>query len=255
MRINRKLKTTFNKVSRLYESARPEYPKSIYSYIKKLSKLKKGEKILDVGCGSGQFTKFFIRNFNATGIDIGENFIKIAKNNNKAKFICTSFEKCKFPKESFDLITSAQAWHWIEPKTSLKKAHKLLKNQGHIAFIWYFTDDSSSVVKKAGKIFDKYQKKYKTYGNRSRLIQYSAETRKKLSSCGFFTNIEKNIYVKNEKFSLERYVAFISTYGWVNNLPEEKRNKMIKEIRKVLQNEKQPFVIKFKYIMLTAQKK
>ena len=40
MRINRKLKTSFNKVSRLYESARPEYPKSIYSYIKKLSKLK-----------------------------------------------------------------------------------------------------------------------------------------------------------------------------------------------------------------------
>ena len=122
MRINRNLKTTFNKVSKLYESARPDYPKAISSDIIKFSKLKKGDKILDVGCGSGQFTKFFIKNFNTTGIDIGKNFISSAKNKHSAKFICTSFENSKFPEKFFDLIISAQAWHWIEPSMALDRA-------------------------------------------------------------------------------------------------------------------------------------
>ncbi|MBI4163200.1 MAG: hypothetical protein HY513_05955 [Candidatus Aenigmarchaeota archaeon] len=59
MRINRKLKTNFEKVSRAYNRTRLTYPDKLVKDIIKISKLKAGAKILDIGCGTGQMTKLF----------------------------------------------------------------------------------------------------------------------------------------------------------------------------------------------------
>ena len=47
----------------------------------------------------------------------------------------TSFEAYK-PDKRFDLLLSAQAFHWIEPEFGIKKTAELLKPNGSVALVW-----------------------------------------------------------------------------------------------------------------------
>ncbi|MBU0460499.1 MAG: class I SAM-dependent methyltransferase, partial [Nanoarchaeota archaeon] len=89
MKVNRKLKTTFGNVSRIYEKSRVTYPEKLIEDIISFAKESKDAKILDVGCGSGQATSAFSkRGFSVLGVDVSRKLIDIAKKKcPKAKFI------------------------------------------------------------------------------------------------------------------------------------------------------------------------
>jgi hypothetical protein len=52
----RALRTTFEQVSELYDSSRPEYPALIFDDLVALAELAATAKILEIGCGTGQAT-------------------------------------------------------------------------------------------------------------------------------------------------------------------------------------------------------
>lgn len=50
--------------------------------------------------------------------------------------------------EKYDMIYSAQAFHWIDKKVKYKKCHELLKDNGYHVLFWYNPyDDKLSVTK------------------------------------------------------------------------------------------------------------
>ena len=260
MRIDRKLKTTFDKVSRLYELVRVGYPEKLVDDIIKFSQLPKGSKLLDIGCGSGKATILLAeRDFEITGIDIGKNLIGIAKLKSKKlkniKFILGSFENTEFPNNYFDIIISAQAWHWIDPSQGYRKIHRLLKHGGSLAFFWYFPlSGESHVLKKLGEVFDKYNPHRRKTGYTSRLIPFSIEVREKLISSGLFKNVNRRVYYKQGIVTAKRFIEIALTYGWIQSLQKEKRERLINELSEILRGQK-PFSMPYKYILLQAKKK
>lgn len=67
-------------------------------------------KILDVGCGSGVSSDYWVRRFacDVTGVDPAERLIE--RNSSKlSKFVVGSAEQLPFEKESFDLVVSFTA--------------------------------------------------------------------------------------------------------------------------------------------------
>jgi len=72
---------TYNKISKIYAS---KYFNDLAdsSYIDDFLKtLKRGSKVLDVGCGPGTFTKYILgKGFNAEGVDLSDEMIDIARN-------------------------------------------------------------------------------------------------------------------------------------------------------------------------------
>ena len=68
-----------------------------------------GKKLLEVGCGTGQWSKFFsARGFEVTGIDISEPMIKIAKNKNIARssFHVVDGHRTPFADNTFDIAAA-----------------------------------------------------------------------------------------------------------------------------------------------------
>ena len=113
---------------------------------------------------------------------------------------------------------------------------------------------SQFFLTKVGKIFDKYKNAdFKPYV--SMLIPFFVKTKKNLNSSKLFMNIKQKVYFKKQKFIRRNYISLVLSYGWVQKLPKERRNKMVEEIREILKNEKQAFYLPYKYILLTAQKK
>lgn len=95
-----------------------------------------GNKVLDVGCWTGQFTGLVAPLCQVTGIDINREAIKFAqKHHPQAVFLLASVLSLPFDDNSFDVVTF---WEVLEhlPKGEEKKAFKeisrVLKNKGRL---------------------------------------------------------------------------------------------------------------------------
>ena len=102
--------------------------------IKKIKRYKKSGRLLDVGCGDGDFLFGMSQTgFEAFGIDTSTEACKIAqqKLKNKNGIYNSELRECEFPDKFFDVITF---WHTLEhlphPNQELKEGHRILKDNG-----------------------------------------------------------------------------------------------------------------------------
>lgn len=102
------------------------------------------KKILDVGCGCGDWLRFFAEmrgnSQNLIGIDITSHRISRAGLVNPAiKFVAGDVTELPFPNNSFDIITQFFTFEHLLENSDLEKAAKevsrVLKDQG--IFIWF----------------------------------------------------------------------------------------------------------------------
>lgn len=129
---NVKLRTTFNNVSSLYDSVRPNYPEQLFDDLIETVQLQKDAKLLEIGPGTGQATQPFVkRGFNITAVELGNDLADFVRkkfaDNNNFKVITGAFENIDLKDKSFDLIYSATAFHWIKSEIKFSKPYKILK--------------------------------------------------------------------------------------------------------------------------------
>ncbi|WP_046173537.1 class I SAM-dependent methyltransferase [Domibacillus indicus] len=99
-----------------------------------------GKTVLDVGCGMGQFAAYCVENGAASvlGIDISEKMIEQAQRSNPHPGItyrCVPIEDFESPGQSFDLIVSSLAIHYVEDYPALVgKVSGLLRGGGEFIF-------------------------------------------------------------------------------------------------------------------------
>lgn len=110
-------------------------------YIDKfLEKLPKDGKILDVGCGPGQFTKYMMdKGFQVEAVDYSNEMLTIAKQRVPAgSFRQMDMRELDFENESFDGLLVAYSLIHIPtediPKT-MRGFHRILKSQGYMEII------------------------------------------------------------------------------------------------------------------------
>ncbi len=112
--------------------------KVILPNLLRLMEVKPGEKILDVGCGTGFFAAEFSR-FGAkvSGIDVGEELLAIArKNAPKSEFLSASADAIPFGNEFFDkavFVLSLQ--NMADMKKAVSEAVRTLKSGGKIFLV------------------------------------------------------------------------------------------------------------------------
>ena len=122
------MSSIFNKkyVSTTYKGKKTSYPEKFCDYL--FSEFEKGSKLLDVGCGNGDFTLELSKlGFDVQGIDISE------EHNLGDRFTKTNIqtEKYPFPDNHFDLVFSKSVIeHLREPDFLFDEVHRVLKPGG-----------------------------------------------------------------------------------------------------------------------------
>jgi SAM-dependent methyltransferase len=105
-----------------------------------LSLLPKGSKILDIGCGPGQFTKYIIeKGYLGEGIDLSPEMIKAAANLiPDGKFQVMDMRRLSFPPSHFDGLLVAYSFLHISEKDALSTLigmYKILKPKGILSLL------------------------------------------------------------------------------------------------------------------------
>lgn len=134
-------KDLFSTQSKAYAQFRPSYPKELFDYILQFVEEKK--LAWDCATGNGQAAKILADCFEKVeASDISKAQINNAvKKPNIQYHICPA-EKTPFTDNSFDLITVAQAYHWLNWKKFHDEATRAGKNNSVIA-VWGYSNFST----------------------------------------------------------------------------------------------------------------
>lgn len=130
----------FDPVAHAYDRHRPGYPDRLYSDLIELTGLTPRSKVLEVGVGTGKATRgLAARGIPVLGLEPGPDMAARARANFEAfshiKIATETFESCPLESGSFDLVYSAQAFHWVAPEVRFVKASQVLKGErvpGHL---------------------------------------------------------------------------------------------------------------------------
>ena len=138
----RRYGTVFNEVAAEYDRHRPAYPDELVDQACQAAGIGSGDHVLEVGCGSGQLTRSLAaRGLHVTALEPGENLVALARRNlagtGEVEFLTAQFEDALLPREQFQAVFSASAFHWMDPKVSWQKAADVLVPGGSLALIQY----------------------------------------------------------------------------------------------------------------------
>ncbi len=130
------MKDRFSKHANQYAQYRPTYPPALYDFIYK--HVQHFDVVWDCGTGNGQ-----------AACDLSKKFKKVFATDSSAKQIENAYqaenvfysianEKSSFAEKSVDLITVAQAAHWLNKEAFSQEAKRVAKPNGIIA-IWGYS--------------------------------------------------------------------------------------------------------------------
>jgi SAM-dependent methyltransferase len=131
----------FGEEAELYDQARPSYPTPLIDDVVALSG--GHARALDAGCGTGKATVLLAaRGLTGVGVEPDPAMAAVARRHLAGspdwRVEVSGFEGWSPPAgdSRFDLLVSAQAWHWFRPDTRFRKAHELLRPGGWLALWW-----------------------------------------------------------------------------------------------------------------------
>ena len=162
----------WGKTSSDYAKYRDIYPQEFYDYILSLGLCKDGQRVLDLGTGTGVLPRNMYR-YGAewTGTDIAENQIAQAKALAKEagmniEFFTCRAEEVSFPENTFDVITACQCIWYFDHSVTSETFARMLKSGGKFLILymgWLPYEDV--VAGKSEKIILKHNPDWTAYGD------------------------------------------------------------------------------------------
>jgi SAM-dependent methyltransferase len=132
----------FDEIAAEYDRRRPAYPDELVDRACQVAGIGSGDQVLEVGCGSGQLTRGLVaRGLHVTALEPGTSLIALARQNlagaGEVEFVNAQFEDAPLPREQFQAVFSASAFHWVDPKVSWQQAADALVPGGTLALMQY----------------------------------------------------------------------------------------------------------------------
>jgi SAM-dependent methyltransferase len=137
----------FDQHAEAYDRFRPAYPDAVIDEV--LGPVPAGLDVLDVGCGTGIAARQMAqRGAKVLGVELAPRMAEIARAHGLDVEIA-AFEGWDAAGRSFDRVTSAQAWHWLDLPVATAKAASVLRPGGRLCLIWnggYQPDDLADAL-------------------------------------------------------------------------------------------------------------
>ena len=130
----------WGRTSEDYAKFRDIYPQEFYDHILARGLCRDGQKVLDIGTGTGVIPRNLYRySAHFTGADISENQISQAKRLSEGmniSYVVSPTEELSFPDASFDVITACQCFWYFKHEQTAPNFHRMLKPGSHLLVLY-----------------------------------------------------------------------------------------------------------------------
>ncbi|MFL0245554.1 class I SAM-dependent methyltransferase [Candidatus Clostridium stratigraminis] len=221
-----------------YEIARPGYPTQLFKDIVDFSVLKKDAKILEIGSGPGQATDYFVKNrYSITGLEIEDKQVQylLEKYSEYHNFnsICSFFEDYDDLEETFDLIFSATAFHWIKPEVGYPKAYNLLKKGGVMAVFWHLSsiiEPKTEMLIEIRNIYRKLAPEFDDYLSPEDAEDLHNLRLSEIQTNNLFDRPVSMVYRWDDEYTTERYLKLINSISDFHDLDYDKKKAILETV-------------------------
>jgi SAM-dependent methyltransferase len=243
------LKRTFGTAAAQYHRARPGYPAELVAAV--LADDASGarpsarrRRMLEVGCGSGQATKDFVGHATElVAVDISADLIAIAERELAGpglRFVVGPFEDVAIEGSAFDLLLSAQSFHWIDLARGWPRVDELLVAGGRIALFWTFVRfEGSELLHRVRTILLEHAPQFDFWPDSSdaRYLSYGGEWQGELDGSGLFTAARVSSFDGSIGHTSVSFCDWLQSLSWFRALPEEGRSALLRDVGSVLPDE------------------
>jgi SAM-dependent methyltransferase len=124
-----------------YVKYRPTYPPELMSYIRDILQSESPRRVVDVGAGTGIFSKLLLSlGYEVTAVEPNE-AMRIAAEKDLNSYsnyrsLAAAAEDTGLPSNSFDAVFAAQAFHWFDAQKAHFEFSRILKPRGIVGLIW-----------------------------------------------------------------------------------------------------------------------
>lgn len=233
-------KKSFNQAAVLYDEARPSYPEPLIEDVIRITNISGDDKLLEIGAGTGKATvQFARRGFGVHCVELGDNLAAVLK----AK--CSDYPGITVDVDSFEswepeagkrfnLIYSAQAFHWIDPLIKYKKCHELLAPNGYLALFWYDdVEQESGAFTEIKALLGDYIPDFNKGINQAEQVEAQKQ---EIFFSGYFRDIQVSEYFRDYTVSSDDYIKIINSHSGFMALADFTKAELAREIRNIIAN-------------------
>ena len=230
-------------VNQLYQViyARPDYPDTLIEDVLGFSQFPANGKILEIGCGTGIATKMFSeKGCRIVGLEPAPEMAALARKRIKrfarVNIIEKKFEEWNPGDERFDLVVSAQAFHWVRPEIGYRKAALLLKPSGKLALFWNLRRPfEADLENEIGRIYQNYFTGQPWFSTASQSLKASILQRTaSIEASGFFGQVSLKQYRWEKKYTRLEYLNLLGSYADHHIMEENKKKLLFSKIAELL---------------------
>ena len=234
---------TFGVNPRDYDAVRPGYPDELFSDLLAFAELGCGAQVLEIGCGTGQATRFLADlDVDLTCLEPGGPLCALARQNlaEHANVRCLNveFEAFASPRDAFELIFAATSFHWIDPDVRMPKCAQLLAPGGTLAvFSSTHPAPYTGFFSEVQELYDRHVPEWTRprKPESSRHVNVTQEPDEGVLNDENFSDAVYRSYDWSCDFSADDYVRLLRTFSDHIRLGEERLAGLAEDIRKFIE--------------------
>ncbi|WP_440998805.1 class I SAM-dependent methyltransferase [Fodinibius sp. SL11] len=203
----------FSEQADLYAKYRPNYPHGLYDFI--FEHLHQKKTAWDCATGSGQVANYLSDHFDRVfANDISEEQLSYAPEKENITYLNTPAEHSGLPHDTFDLITTAQAIHWLKFDEFYDEVRRTARKNALLAVIGY----GMIRIPEVNPIIDElYQEAFEQYFNENRTY-----LDKQYQTIPFpFDEIESPDFEMTYQWSFDHLKGYFNSWSAVQKIKSE----------------------------------
>lgn len=237
--------TKFGEDPDLYDFARPPYPAALFDWLRDRAKLNADSICFEIGAGTGHATLPILQTpvQHITAIEpdarLAAKLREKASDEASLAIDIAKFEDATLEPARYDFGFAAMSLHWLPRMKALTKVRDALKPGGHFAMWWnvyHNSADPDAFGRATENLFSGIEQDPNATSGRAAFALDIPARLGELRTAGF-KDTGHALFEQQVTFTPESLSALYGTFSRVRMAPEETRNRLLSEAKRVVRDQ------------------